>query len=326
MARIPTYILAPNFNLTDTPQSPYYPWLGNIIADPLNPTTRILSRLSDGPPASAVSVAEDENTYVRGSGKSINSSLWSCFLQFVSGSVDLEKAREGNVKYSMGGVETRYYEPSDEEIEERVRGKGGGKVRAAMNAGLWGRQPVYVVNGVKIAKGFSMERCSESQISGGVGLGATVTPDGSVSAGVDVGGSKRRVEETSFKTADEMDIVFAYQVHPSKDDDDYDTEKMNDTWRWLRFRHHYPNSSTAVSIASSNGDSRLGGALPDRWNGTLVPSVYKPERTDSTSRNCEIAGDLTFLLGLVAFCHGTNKDAISTINMWFPPSKGRKDR
>lgn len=210
MASVPTYIRAPNFTLTDSPDSPYHPWLGTIIADPLIPT-RSLSKLPTSP-AKIVSVKESESSYTRSSGRSLDASIWANFLQFVSANVGGERSKDTSVTYSMsGGLETRYFEPSDDEVVARITAEP--KVRAAMSAGLWGHSPVYMITGIKVAKGFSVSTSSTRTDGGHVGGSAPVTPAGEVSVGGQIGGEKRSGREDFSRMADGVEIVFAYQLH-----------------------------------------------------------------------------------------------------------------
>lgn len=212
MSRIQTYILAPNFTLTASPESPRYPWLGNIIADPLLPTSRTLDKLSSGPPDNIVSVQEEKNTYTKSNGRSINASIWATFLQAASANLGGATTKDVSIKYSMSaGMETRYFEPTDDEVTARV--ERSAKARAAMDSGLFGRRPVYMITGLKIAKGFSLESSVDMSVAGDFGGSAPITPAGEVSAGAEVGGSLHRQQQMSYKTGKGVDVIFAYQVH-----------------------------------------------------------------------------------------------------------------
>ena len=95
-----------------------------------------------------------------------------------------------------------------------------------------------------------------------------------------------------------------------------------ETWRRLRFFHRYPGPDhPTVSIARyDGGNTQLGGELPQRWNSTLISPTHRPDQY--CAMDCQLAGDLSILLGLVAGCHANNNAAIAVISTWFPPSKG----
>lgn len=213
MSRLKTFILAPNFHLTFDTSSSLYPWLGNIIPDPLNPTRRTLDKLPpDRLPQNTVSVQEEDNVYTATKGRTLNASIWANFLQTASAKAGGEVEREETIRYSMkGGIETRYFEPTDEEVTRRVAESA--RIRAAMNSGLFGRQPVYMITGLKIAKGFEFESDVSSGAAGTAGGSVPVAPEGEASLGAELGGSATRKEGASWKMGGGQDIIFAYQVH-----------------------------------------------------------------------------------------------------------------
>lgn len=73
------------------------------------------------------------------------------------------------------------------------------------------RQPVYMVTGLKIAKGFAGKREAGGRTTGTVeGGGAVPTPAGDVAIGASVSGGKDAEERDEWKAGG--DIVFAYQL------------------------------------------------------------------------------------------------------------------
>lgn len=163
-------------------------------------------------PESTVSLQEEENTYTTTRGRSLNASIWATFLQSASANVGGEKAKDITEKYSMAsGIETKYFEPTDDEVTARVQQSA--KVSAAMDSGLFGQKQVYMITGLKIAKGFAYESSTSSSIAGNVGGSAPLTPGGEVSLGAEAGASSRKEMQTSYKTGPGIDIIFAYQVH-----------------------------------------------------------------------------------------------------------------
>ncbi|KAI4088847.1 MAG: hypothetical protein L6R37_008142 [Teloschistes peruensis] len=211
MSRIKTYILTPNFHLTTTPSSPYHPFLGNIIADPLHPTMCILDKLAEAP-RNAKSIQEAEASYTSSTSRSGKVSIWSTFLAVASAEVGAETGGGRSVKYTMsGGIETRYFEPTDSEVSARVQASA--RIQAAMNAGLWGRTPVYIVTGIKIARGFAYEESTSRNFGVNVGGSAPVEVSGEVSLGAKVDGKWGREERREGRMEEGVDVVFAYQVH-----------------------------------------------------------------------------------------------------------------
>ena len=160
-----------------------------------------------------VSIQEEESTYTTTKGRSLNASIYATFLQIASVNIGGVSKETGlTEKYSMAsGIETRYFEPTDDEVTARV--ERSAKVRAAMDSGLFGQKQVYMITGLKIAKGFAYESSTSSSIAGNVGGSMPITPEGEVSLGAEAGASSRKKMQTSYKTGPNTDIIFAYQVH-----------------------------------------------------------------------------------------------------------------
>lgn len=204
-----TYILAPNFQYK--PSGPIQ--LGNIIADPFRPT-KPLSTLpedeTDNKPA-IESVLEYDHEIAREEGRAVGISFWTHFLAHIGADVDLTRGRDTLQQYSIAQLETRYLrdEPLDDDADlaRRLREP---RVQAAVNAGLFGRRPVYLVTGLKIARGFSLHTQLRRSVGSGIGAEAPVVS--LVSTGVRVGSERRDGFTNSFTAGDEA-IVFAYQLH-----------------------------------------------------------------------------------------------------------------
>lgn len=111
-------------------------------------------------------------------------------------------------RYTMDSLETVYFkaDPTDEEVAERVKAK---KVQAAMKAGLFGLQPVYMITGLRIAKGFRLLSEVASKREGSVSVSAPITDQ--VSLGGGMGLSHKDAVRESFLSGN--DIIFAYQLH-----------------------------------------------------------------------------------------------------------------
>lgn len=201
-----TYILAPNFQYK--PSGPIQ--LGNIIADPFYPT-KPLSTLPEDVKPPIESVLEYNHEISKEEGRTVGISFWTHFLAHVGADVDLTRGRDTLQQYSITQLETRYLrdEPLDDDADlaRRLREP---RVQAAVSAGLFGRRPVYLVTGLKIARGFSLQ--TQLRRSVGSGIGAEVPVVNLVSTGVRVNNERRDGFTNSFTASDEA-IVFAYQLH-----------------------------------------------------------------------------------------------------------------
>lgn len=196
-----TYILPPN--LTTHPGGSLA--IGTIIADPWNPL-KPLSTLKK--PLETVTHTEIDAELKHGSGKGFSTSVWANFLQIASAKVSggIAADRASNYKFtSLETVTLRDY-PSDEYAANRASEP---KVKAAMHAGALGRDPVYMITGMKIARGFQLAHQEGHHVHGGVG--GTVPITDQVSAGAEVQGERNT--EHSYSSRTENDIIFAYQLH-----------------------------------------------------------------------------------------------------------------
>ncbi|KAI9766108.1 MAG: hypothetical protein M1840_006815 [Geoglossum simile] len=204
MSAVKTYLLAPNF--TFQPDGPIR--LGNIIADPFKPT-RTLSAFDP-----SLSIPETVTTNEFGytisgdKGRSLRGSVWAQFLQSASAKVSGEASDDVLTCYTMDSLEAMYFkrDPTEEEVADRVKAK---KVQAAMKAGLFGLQPVYMITGLRVAKGFKMSSEVVPKREGNVGASGPVTDQ--VSLGGEVGLSHWSAVQESFRSGN--DIIFAYQLH-----------------------------------------------------------------------------------------------------------------
>jgi hypothetical protein len=207
----PTYLLVPNF--TFKPSGPIR--LGNIIADPRCPhriLTSVDAEALDNPHRypRVERVAEFSRTVARGKGYDVSMAVWVRFLQVVSGGMSGERATRVSAEYTMESLVTEYFvqDPDPAEIAARVAQP---RVRDIMSGTRFSRaQPVYMINGLKIAKGLAARREVAQRVSGSVDGEATLTPAGEVCVGAQVGGGVDSDERDEW-TAGE-DIVFAYQL------------------------------------------------------------------------------------------------------------------
>jgi hypothetical protein len=197
----PTYLLAPNWTYR-----PHMITLGTIVADPFRPH-RSLSKPSPAVPSSAIETVTENNWRLSvETARGLTLSVWAQFLQNIN--VKLAAARE-KVKaghFTMDNLETNYL-TDDPEIEEIAKRCSEQKVKDYMTRGLLSK-PVYMVTGVKIAKGFSLQGSASvtHEFSGEVA--SSVTPETSVGFGGGV--TSRETVEDGFESTG--DIVFAYQL------------------------------------------------------------------------------------------------------------------
>ncbi|KAF3910595.1 hypothetical protein ABW21_db0203338 [Orbilia brochopaga] len=199
-----TYILVPNW--TFVPGGPIS--LGNIIADPFRPHLV----LSKAPPSSphVQRVPQKDWQFGRSSSNSVSTSLWASFAELVSLRLGGSTTRVRDENYSMRELETAYYSDwldMSTHIKERVNKDP--VVREVMRFDNPFSKPVWMVTGIKIARGFRLS--SGRERANGVDIEASapvvVAP---VSVGAGVGVEVKRKKDLKFES--ETDIVFAYQL------------------------------------------------------------------------------------------------------------------
>lgn len=206
----PTYFLAPD---CDFPPDGLIA-LGSIIVNPKTPQKSLNHRNNKrvAVPIEDLQEAFQDNwenivKYSR-HGKV---TIWASFLQMVLGlgtdvGWGLEQGRQDLCRFSR--LETRYFEPSTAYIEESLKGEG---VQAYISATRY-RKPIYMVTGVKIARGASVTGRTVKKHEGTVkaGFDATVLMGVPVSGGPLVEMSSSTEREVKFDNC--SDYVFAYRV------------------------------------------------------------------------------------------------------------------
>lgn len=212
MSLQPTYILSPNFHFKPG-TGPI--GLGNIISHPLRPH-RALTNVDAATLEKIYPRVERFTSYERsisrGTQSDISISLWAEFLQTVSAKVSGGSGSDVQSNYTMESLETIYFvaDPSLEEIQARLNTPRVQAVTKASRVPGF-RAPVYMVTGLMIAKGFTVDMQNNSHRNGEIELsGNAPLPASEVGVGANLANS------TSVGGADKWraseDIVFAYQL------------------------------------------------------------------------------------------------------------------
>ncbi|RAH53112.1 hypothetical protein BO85DRAFT_430336 [Aspergillus piperis CBS 112811] len=212
MAQQPTYILSPNFHFKPG-TGPI--GLGYIISHPLRPhralTTVDAMTLEKVYPR-VERFTDCERSIERGDSRDASMSLWAEFLQTLSGKLSGGRGSDVRSNYTMDQLETEYFvtDPPLEEIQARLKAP---RVQAVTKAGriLGFRNPVYMVTGLMIAKGFTATMENNKRHNGEIEVGGNIP-----SPGIQVGAGANLAKSTSTEGSDTWrageDIVFAYQL------------------------------------------------------------------------------------------------------------------
>ncbi|RAL04500.1 uncharacterized protein BO80DRAFT_421796 [Aspergillus ibericus CBS 121593] len=205
--RVYTYVLAPRWDFR--PDGPIA--LGNIIVDPFRPH-RVLTKPDPAiPPPEIETVVETEWEMHQERELGMKTSIWTHFLEAMGVDLGLESTKSLSAEYNVESLTTSYFkeEPSAEEIARRTQDP---MLREMMRLDSPFSKPVYMVTGIKIAKGFrASEGHSRSrEANGGASAGTAGTVVGDVTIGTN---NKVFVKESDKRQAkSENDIVFAYQL------------------------------------------------------------------------------------------------------------------
>ncbi|KAF9870214.1 hypothetical protein CkaCkLH20_12300 [Colletotrichum karsti] len=200
----PTYLLAPNWNYQlDGPIA-----LGSIVADPFKPHRPLSKPTTDAPiPKTEHSVEHNWKTETEKL-RDVNVSLWAQVLNIANLNIGARRSKTTTITFEMSQLDTVYFgeDPSSENIALRAR---DARVKTALKIGnRFLRGTVYMVSGLKIARGFKLTQSNATERGGQIGAGGMVTPEVSVGGNLDVttGMSRTTGSEAGH------DIIFAYQL------------------------------------------------------------------------------------------------------------------
>ncbi|GIJ91232.1 hypothetical protein Asppvi_010197 [Aspergillus pseudoviridinutans] len=155
--------------------------MGDIILDPTDPTKALSS-------PSSLAATESHIDYdvhlSKHKSRSLHGSIWAKFLEVADAKLGGGASSNVLAKYTMDRLETVYFrkQPTDDEAAERAKDK---RVQAAINSGILGKRPVYMITGLKIARGFRLRSQDASSMEGEIGGGGQVVPEASIGGGVD---------------------------------------------------------------------------------------------------------------------------------------------
>ncbi|KAM5347453.1 hypothetical protein ACJ41O_010458 [Fusarium nematophilum] len=201
----PTYIPSPNW---DIPADSDIVVLGRLIKDPKNPESQVPKTSADPIPPPKVYEGEKtdwQTTLERARSGTIG--IWAKCLQFLGGQLSFSQLKSAMEDHKFANLETKYFVPNDEYLELALQDAGVQAYFQVHNS----RKPVYLITGIKTAKGASIstetstERSVEAQLKvDGSALGAPVE------AGPEASWSSKDRRGISY--AGSTDYIFAYQL------------------------------------------------------------------------------------------------------------------
>ncbi|KXX82244.1 hypothetical protein MMYC01_200420 [Madurella mycetomatis] len=198
----PTYFLAPNW--TFRPDGPIA--LGNIIANPLKPHIVLTTPDPTRPLPATTTVSESDWKLVDESGRALSLSLWANFLESIQLKFGALHGKKLRTEYSIDKLETTYFRDgvTSELVMERVKDP---VIKELMKPESILSKPVFMITGIKIARGFRLS--SENDSKHGGRLGAGVPAAVPVSVGGEGTFDVDKAQNYSFNSDA---VVFAYQL------------------------------------------------------------------------------------------------------------------
>lgn len=201
----PTYIPSPNW---DIPADSDIVVLGRMIKDPGNPQSKIPKSgiIPIPPPAPYDGIKTDWQTTLE-QVRSGRIGLWAKCMQLIQGGLSFNQLKSSVENHSFDILETKYFLPDDDYLAQALEDAG---VQAYLHVNNW-RKPVYLITGIKIARGASVSTESSKGRSAQAELKADAT---SVGAPVDVGPEAgwESEKKRGISYGGSTDYIFAYQL------------------------------------------------------------------------------------------------------------------
>ena len=262
-----TYLLAPNF--TFEPDGPIR--IGIIIADPFHPTKSL--HIPTTKPAVAKHTDLDV-THARQKSRSHHHSIWAQFFSTASANIRAGASSDVHTQYTMNSLETirMKEDPTDKDAAELLNIP---EIKATVSAGLMGFAPVYMITGIKIARGFRLStRTSQTHDAQ---LGGSVPITDTLGAGGEMSGSRRVVVEDSLHSG--SDIIFAYQLH------------VVAPKRWWRRLENNVYTPSAAFLSENEESGREGEATARSATVELLMRAAEEEENDTVKESEVIDND-----------------------------------
>ncbi|KAK8127337.1 hypothetical protein PG984_008445 [Apiospora sp. TS-2023a] len=210
MLQPPTYFLAPSFRPENGPIR-----LGSIIAHPLQPhrhLSTVDSATLEAQYPEIETMVITEFNMDRSSGKNVAGGAWAQVLQSISHRISGEKSTTTSIHCTSEELITMCFkeDPSRLEIKERISSSVVKKMMKGPYFALDGH-PVYMITGLKIARGLAVRK--ELDKTHAMSLEGTATAPaltGTVDSGANISSGHRIANYDSWKATG--DVVFAYQL------------------------------------------------------------------------------------------------------------------
>lgn len=218
-----TWFLPPNFSFLPDGELA----LGTVIQYPSRPTLALASLRPDSHPQIVLprinSFPEPNHSHSTGSSKSIGGELFAKFIDLASASGKIDASHYKNRSFGPVDLEVRSFGSSiPPESLQAIAALD--KVKKYVNGGRFGKRPVYIISGLRVAKD-SFRVTNEVGSTTSAALQASgAAPAGPVplEAGGGISGSREKTRTDGYDTT--PGIIFAYRLHVIRSKRDGDTE------------------------------------------------------------------------------------------------------
>lgn len=271
----PTYFLAPS---CDFPADGLIA-LGSIIVHPKTPQKSLNHRDNQRVAVPADDLQESFKDNWEDAIKTARHNkvtLWASFLQMILGfgtdvSVGVKQGRDDIYKFRQ--LETKFFEPNAAYIENSLKAEG---VVAYISATRF-KKPVYMVTGVKVARGASVTSKTlngyEAMLKAGI--------DGTTLTGVPISGGPKvetnSTKEQEVKFDNGSDYVFAYRVVKIQLSKDGNVKGHKDYVKGALFGTDEGMSNKEDLVGW--GMEQLIGASEELQNNVVVSEAYEDGQT-----------------------------------------------
>lgn len=200
----PTYIPSPNW---DIPADSDIVVLGRLIKDPKNPESRVPGSAY---PIPLPKIYEAEKTDWQTTLDQLRSGtigIWAKCLHSISGQLSFSQLKSSVENHKFDTLETRYILPDDNYVEKALQDAGA---QAYFQVHNW-RKPVYLITGIKIARGASVHAESNTERS----AQASLQVDGTLSGAPSKAGPEGTLEskmKRGISYGGSTDYIFAYRL------------------------------------------------------------------------------------------------------------------
>ncbi|KAL6690226.1 hypothetical protein J3F84DRAFT_353538 [Trichoderma pleuroticola] len=190
--------------------------LGSILAYPDRPALSLASLNSASHPEIVLpridTMTEPDHRHSQSHSRSVIAQVYFKFLDLFGAHGNVNTSRFTNIAYGSADLEARVFGgPMSQDTLDAIVGLD--RVREHIDGGRFGTRPVYIISGLRVARGsFQVTSGSELTNSASVGVStSTATGPLTLSGGGDVAVNREQGKNDSYKTA--PNVVFAYRLH-----------------------------------------------------------------------------------------------------------------